>query len=242
MGVLGDALSFLTTAANWSGSAGVPARLWQHVFLCALGCLLAVMIALPVGMYIGHTGRFRFIAVSVGNLGRALPSFGVLGFVFPFTLDYQFPGDIGFSATLIAMVVLGIPPILVNAYVGIESVDRDVVEASRGVGLTERQILFRSELPLGMALILGGIRNSAVAIVATATLGAIFGWGGLGRFIVDGFAQGDYGQLLAGAFLVALLAIATELSLGLLERRFKRREGAIEAEEVLRVATPPVVT
>jgi osmoprotectant transport system permease protein len=180
--------------------------------------------------------------VSVGNLGRALPSFGVLGFVFPFTLDYQFPGDIGFSATLIAMVVLGIPPILVNTYVGIESVDRDVVEASRGMGLTEQQILFRSELPLGMALILGGIRNAAVAIVATATLGAIFGWGGLGRFIVDGFAQGDYGQLLAGAFLVALLAIATELSLGMLERRFRRREGAIEAEEVLRVATPPVVT
>jgi osmoprotectant transport system permease protein len=240
MGVLGDAISFLTTAENWSGSTGIPIRLWEHVFLSAVGCALAIAIALPIGMYIGHTGRFRFIAVSIGNLGRALPSFGVLGFVFPLTLGGGFPGDIGFSATLIAMVVLGIPPILLNSYVGIESVDRDVVEASRGMGLTERQILLRSELPLGVALILGGIRNAAVAIVATATLGAIFGWGGLGRFIVDGFSQGDHGQVLTGAFLVALLAIATELSLGFLESRFRRREGAVEAEEILRTP-PPVV-
>lgn len=242
MGVLGDAFGFLTTAENWSGAAGIPNRLWEHVFLSALSCFLAIAIAFPVGMYIGHTRRFRFLAVSVGNLGRALPSFGILGFVFPFTLEYSFPGGIGFSATLIAMVVLGIPPILLNSFVAIESVDRDLVEAARGMGMTERQILLRSELPLGMSLVFGGIRNAAVAIVATATLAAFFGWGGLGRFIIDGLVTRDFGQIVSGALLVALLAITTEMSLAMLERRLRPAESEAEIDETLGVPPLPSAT
>jgi osmoprotectant transport system permease protein len=242
MGVLGDAFGFLTTAANWSGAAGIPNRLWEHVFLSVLSCLLAIAIAFPIGMYIGHTRRFRFLAVSVGNLGRALPSFGILGFVFPFTLEYSFPGEIGFSATLIAMVVLGIPPILLNSYIAIESVDRDVVEAARGMGMTERQLLLRSELPLGISLVFGGVRNAAVAIVATATLAAFFGWGGLGRFIIDGLVTRDFGQIISGALLVALLAITTEISLSLLERRLRSAQSEAETGEALGVPPLPAAT
>jgi osmoprotectant transport system permease protein len=206
----------------------------EHIELSAAAVAIAATLALPLGLYIGHTGRGEFVAVSAANLGRAIPSFGILAFVFPFTLRYL-PG-FGFWPTLIAMFLLAIPPILTNTYVGIKNVDRDTVEAARGMGMSEGQILARIELPLAAPLVVAGLRTAAVQVIATATLGAFVAWGGLGRFIVDGFAQQDHGMILAGAVLVAALAIVAEISLALVERAVTpRRTSAAEARESLEV-------
>jgi osmoprotectant transport system permease protein len=215
--ILGEAFGFLTDGSNWSGSSGIPTRLWEHVQISVMAVALATAVALPVGLVIGHARKGAFLASSVGNIGRALPSFGVLGLVFPFTLRYL-PGSIGFAATLLALFLLAIPPILINTYVAVQAVDEDMLEAARGMGMDWRQVLVMLEIPLAIPLIISGIRNAAVAVVATATLGAVVAWGGLGRFIIDGFAVRDHGQILAGAFLVAGLAVLTEISLGVLER------------------------
>jgi osmoprotectant transport system permease protein len=216
MGVLSEAFAWLTDSTNYAGDEGIPARLYEHLQISSQAVLLAGLIALPIGMYIGHRRRLEFLAVNVGNLGRALPSFGILGLVFPFTLTL--PGEIGFWATFFALFLLAIPPILTNTYVGIKGVDPDVVEAARGMGMTERELLLRLESPLAAPLIVAGLRTASVQVVATATLGALAGWGGLGRFIVDGNSQGDDAQLLGGAILVALFAIVTEVIFSLLER------------------------
>jgi osmoprotectant transport system permease protein len=220
MGVITGAFHFLTQGDHWHGSAGIAHRLVEHAGMSLLATLIGTLIALPVGLYIGHAKRAQFLAVSIGNMGRALPSFGVLALVFPFTLRYsvlQF-GGLGFSATLVALVLLSIPPILTNTYVAIDGVDRDVIEAARGMGMSEAGVLRRVELPLAAPLIIVGIRTAAVAVVATATLAALVAWGGLGRFIVDGFATSDQAQIVAGAILVALLAIVTELIFAGIER------------------------
>jgi osmoprotectant transport system permease protein len=223
-------IEFLSDPTHWQGVEGIPNRIYEHIQISGLSVLIASLLALPVGLYIGHTRRFSFIAISVGNLGRALPSFGVLALVFPFTL-HHLPG-IGFYPSLIAMTMLAIPPILTNTFIGIQGVDADTIEAARGVGMNERQILSRVEIPLAAPLIVAGLRTAAVSVVATATLAAIVAWGGLGRFIIDGFAQGDDAKLLTGALLVALVAITTELAFGFLQRavdptRGERRKQAI---------------
>jgi osmoprotectant transport system permease protein len=220
MGVISGAFHFLTTAHNWQGSDGIAHRLAEHAGMSLLATVIGTLIAMPVGLYIGHAKRAQFLAVSIGNLGRALPSFGVLALVFPFTLRYsvlQF-GGLGFSATVFALVLLSIPPILTNTYIGVDGVDRDVIEAARGMGMSEAGVLRSVELPLATPLIIVGIRTAAVTVVATATLAALVAWGGLGRFIVDGFATQDKPQIMAGAILVALLAILTELLFAGIER------------------------
>ena len=216
MNPFADALRFLSDPASWQGSSGIGVRLLEHAQISAVATVAAAVLAIPAGMYIGHRRRFEFLVVSVANLGRALPSFGILAFVFPFTLRYL-PG-IGYWPTLIALFLLAIPPILTNVYVGIKGVDPDTVEAARGMGLAERQVLLNLETPLAAPLIVAGMRTAAVQVVATATLGAVVAWGGLGRFIIDGSAQRDFGVAFAGAILVAAMAIATELGFGLLNR------------------------
>lgn len=218
MDVLKEAFGFLTDAANWSGSSGIPARLSEHTQMTLLAVALAALVALPVGLLIGHTRRGEFVAISVGNLGRALPSFGILAIVFPLTLRYNLPGDIGFAATLITMFLLAIPPILLNTYVGVQTVDADTLEAARGQGMGWWHILIDLEVTLAAPLIVAGLRNAAVSVVATATLAALVGWGGLGRYLIDGFAVRDMGKILAGAILVALMAVVTEIAFGFLER------------------------
>jgi osmoprotectant transport system permease protein len=220
MGTIRRSVQFLTTAHNWHGSTGIAHRLVEHAGMSLLATLIGTLIALPVGLYVGHSKKGQFLAVSIGNMGRALPSFGVLALVFPFTLRYsvlQF-GGLGFSATLIALILLSIPPILTNTYVAIEGVDPDVVEAARGMGMNEAAVLRKVEVPLAAPLIIAGIRTGAVAVVATATLAALVAWGGLGRFIVDGFATSDNPQIVAGAILVALLAMLTEVLFAVIER------------------------
>ena len=218
MNLVTATVAWLTNPAQWAGQFGIPNRLLEHVVIATISLAIALLIALPSGLAIGHTGRGAAIAAGLANLGRSLPSLAVIAIAIPVTVlvDPVLGGSV--LPTLVAMVVLAIPPILVNAYTGIAEVDRDLVEAGRGMGMRERQILAGIELPIALPVVLGGIRSAAVQIVATATLGAIFGSGGLGRFIVDGLAQNDDGQVWGGVVLVAGLAIATEVALGLLER------------------------
>ena len=219
MDAISDALGWLTDSANYSGETGITARLVGHILISVQSVALAALVAIPIALYVGHKRRFEIVAVTTGNLGRALPSFGVLGLVFPFT--FNLPGELGYWATFFALLLLAIPPLLANTYVGIKGVDADTLEAARGMGFTERRLLFGLEVPLAAPLIVAGFRTALVQVVATATLGAYAGWQqGLGSFIRSGFSQGDLGrdQLLGGAILVALLAIATEVLLGAVGR------------------------
>lgn len=199
---------------------------------------LAAALMLPLGLYIGHTRRFEFLSISAGNLGRALPSFGILGISFSLTIGL--PGTLGFWATFIALFLLAIPPILTNTSVGIRGVDPDAVESARGMGMTEREVMLKVEVPLAAALIVAGLRLATVQVVATATLGALVAWGGLGRYIVDGFAAGDDVQLLAGAILVAVVAILTETGFGALERLVSPRVASKQAAPRSRFARDPI--
>jgi osmoprotectant transport system permease protein len=203
---------------TWSGPDGIPMRLLEHVGISAASLLIAGAIALPTGLAIGHTGRGATFAINLANLGRAIPSLAAIGIVVPFTQALD--PDLGFSLypTVIGMVVLAIPPILVNAYTGIAEVDRDLVESARGMGLRERDILRGVEIPVAMPVLFAGIRSAAVQVIATATLGAIYAFGGLGRYIVDGVAQNDNGKLFGGVILVAMLALGAEASLSVLQR------------------------
>jgi osmoprotectant transport system permease protein len=211
MDVADQALGWLTDPAHWQGSDGVPIRLLEHVELSLAATMAAILIALPLGLAIGHTGRGGLLVVSIANLGRAIPSLALLVAFLPIL-------GLGFRTTLVALILLAIPPIVTNAYAGIREVDRDLVEAARGMGMRPRQVLWQVELPAALPIILAGIRTAAVQVVATATLGAIIAGGGLGRYIVDGFALRDIGRIVGGATLVASLAIATELLFAGLER------------------------
>ena len=212
-----DTLWWFADPAHYRGSDAVQIRILEHLELSGLAVLVAAAVALPIGMYLGHTGRLAFVAVNVANVGRALPSLALLAFALP--IAFALGLGLGFWPTLISLVPLAIPPILTNAYVGIRGVDRDVIEAARGMGLSEAGILRRTELPLALPLVLAGMRTAAVNVVATATLGALVAGGGLGRYIVDGLGLQEYDRLFAGALLVAALAILVEVAFGTFERR-----------------------
>jgi osmoprotectant transport system permease protein len=217
-GFLSQVVDWFTDPMQWSGSRGIPVRLLEHVITSSVSVIMAAAVALPVAMYIGHRRRFELFVVSVANVGRAVPSFGLIVlFLILFGLWLRWPAPIR-PPIILAMVLLAIPPILTNAYVGIQGVDPDTVEAARGTGMTEGQVLRQIELPLAAPLIVAGLRTAAVQVVATATLAAIGPGGGLGRFIFDGFATRDLAEVFGGAVLVALLAIVVELAFGVLER------------------------
>jgi osmoprotectant transport system permease protein len=218
MSQLAAALAWLANAANWTGPNGIPLRLGEHVLYSAASMLIALAIALPAGLYIGHTGRGAGVAAGVANVGRAVPSIALIGLVLPITQAFDPANGFNLYPTVLAMVALAIPPVLVNAFTGIRGVDAEVVGAARGMGLTEGQILRRVELPLALPVVLGGVRSAAVQVIATTTLGAIFALGGLGRFVIDGIAQNDDGMLFGGVVLVAVLAMSTEGLLAGLQR------------------------
>jgi osmoprotectant transport system permease protein len=219
MNLLSETAAWLADPRHWQGSGGIPIRLLEHIALSGVSLLIAALIALPVGLWIGHTGRGATLAVNLANLGRALPSLAVIGLILPVTaaIDTQ----LGFKVypTVIGMVVLAAPPLLVNAYAGVSGVDRDLVEAARAMGMREGQVLGRVEIPVALPVILAGVRSAAVQIVATATLGAIFGGGGLGRYLVEGIAQNNDGMIFGGVVLIAGLALSTELFLSILQRQ-----------------------
>ena len=211
MTFLADAFAWFTTAANWWGSDGMLHRLQEHVGMSAAALATAMVIALPLGLILGHTGRGGPLAVNLSNLGRAVPSFAII------VLMASIVG-IGAKPAYIALVALAVPPMVTNTYTAIRGVDRDVRQAAEGMGLTGRQVLVRVEIPMGLPLMMAGIRTSAVQVVATATLAALVGWGGLGRYIIDGLATRDFQEVFAGAVLVALLSLLVEIGLSVLQR------------------------
>lgn len=218
MNFVSDTVTWLTDPVNWNGPNGIPARLAEHIEMSVVVMLIAIAIALPVGLFIGHTRRGVSLAVGLANVGRAVPTFAMMGIIAPFTQAFDPGNGFGLYPTLLAMIILGIPPILVNTYAGVSEVDRDLVEAARGMGFRGRQVLRDIEIPLALPVIIGGVRSAAVQVIATTTLGAIFGIGGLGRFVVDGIAQNDNGMLFGGVVLVAGLAMLSELALGRIQR------------------------
>ena len=211
MEFLSGVVDWFTTAANWWGSEGMVHRLQEHVTMSAAALATAMAIALPVGLVLGHTGRGGPLAVNLSNLGRAVPSFAII------VLMASVVG-IGAKPAYIALVALAVPPMVTNTYTAIRGVDRDVREAAEGMGLTGRQVLARVEVPMALPLVMAGIRTSAVQVVATATLAALVGWGGLGRYIIDGLATRDFHEVFAGALLVAVLSLLVEVALSALQR------------------------
>ena len=216
MDFLLDVLRWFADPPNWRGTGGIPNRVYEHLQLSGLAVLLAVLLAAPAGMMLGHVRRGGVVAVAVVNIGRALPSFGILALALLFTLRLGL--GLGFWPTFVALFLLALPPVFTNSYTGVREVPGEVVESARGMGMREREILQAIEFPLALPVIAAAVRVAAVQVVATAPLGALVAWGGLGRYIIDGLSQRDFVEVTAGAILVAALALLTDAGLGLGER------------------------
>jgi osmoprotectant transport system permease protein len=223
MEFLAEVVGWFTDPGNWSGDDGVPVRVAEHLLLSGVPLAVALLVGVPLGTWIGHTGRGATAVINVANLGRAVPSLAILVIAFQLVLPPLVGAGVRREApevaTGIAMIALAVPPLVTNTYVGIADLDRELIEAGRGMGMRGIQLLRGVELPLALPVVLAGARTAAVQVVATATLGAVIGTGGLGRYIVDGIAQRRYPEVFAGALLVALTSIATELVFTWLQRR-----------------------
>ena len=212
----GDAIDYLLHEqvpeenAEPVGGSQIFGLIWDHLELTAVSMVIACAIAIPIGLVLGHTGRFQFLATSIANIGRAVPSFAIVAFFVAFL------GATFINITL-ALVLLAIPPILTNTYVGVSQADRGTVDAARGIGMTEPEIVRRIELPLAVPLVFGGIRTSTVNVIATATLAPVIGVSSLGDPIIAVNTHGEGGRL-AAAIVVALLAVAAEVILGAVQR------------------------
>jgi len=212
MDLLSSSFSWLGDAHNWTGTTGILLRLVQHLGITAVVVAVAALIALPIGIAIGHCGRGSGVVAAVAGAGRAIPTLGLL------TLLGLFIG-IGLLAPSIALVVLAIPPLLAGAYAGVASVDPLVVKSARAMGMTPWQQISQVELPLAWPLILGGLRSACVQVIATATLAAYTADAGLGRFIFAGLKTRDYPQMVGGAIVVVLLALLVELAFSIVPTR-----------------------
>lgn len=199
------AWQWLSASAQWHGQDGIPTRLVEHLEYSGFALLLAVVVALPLGLLIGHTGRGGFVVAGLANGFRALPTLGLVVFAAVVTT-----GSITIPV-LLPLAILAVAPILVNTYEGVRQVDPEVRDAAAGMGMTRPQILFRAEIPMALPLILLGLRTAAIQVVATATVAAYPGLGGLGRYIIDGLAVRDYQQVVGGAVVVVLLALVVQL-------------------------------
>jgi len=215
-----DVLAWLTDPATWSGENGIGNRLLEHGLLTVTATLVAALLGLPVAVWLGHLGRGGVLAVNISNVGRAVPTFAVLLLL---ALGPAGSGELGpygraGLATLIALVLFALPPIITNAYVGMREVDRDTVEAARGMGMTGWQLVRAVELPLAMPLVVAGLRLAVVQVWATATIAALVAGPGLGRIVTLGFVRQDLPQVVGGALVIAVLALMLELGLVLLQR------------------------
>jgi osmoprotectant transport system permease protein len=216
--VIPSLLAWFTDPANWSGPDGIPTRVLEHLVYTGVTVLVAAAIAIPLGLWVGHTGRARWL-VSLANSARAVPTLGLL-FAAVLWVGPLIPGSLAFTLPSIAvLVLLAIPPLLAGTYAGIEAVDPAARDAAVGVGMRGRQVLWQVEVPNALPLILSGTRSAVLQVVATATIAAYVGLGGLGRYLIDGLALADYPQTAGGAILVAVLAVALEGLLALLQRR-----------------------
>lgn len=211
MSLFGDALSWLTDPGNWSGSGGIPARLLEHLTYSGVTLAVALAVAVPLGLWVGHTGRGSGVVVGLAGALRALPTLGLLTL---FTLLL----GLGLVPPIIALVLLAIPPILSGTYAGIANVSPSLKDAGAAMGMTGGQVLTRVEVPNALPVILGGIRNAALQVVATVTVVAYINLGGLGRYLIDGLAVRDYERMLGSVVLVAVLALAVDALLALAQR------------------------
>lgn len=233
MNLLLDALAWLIDPANWQefGRSPLPIqdRLIEHLQYTGISALLAALIALPLGFYIGHTGKGRQFIIGFTGSMRALPTLGVLFFllmVFGYFLSYDTAPTVG---SIIAFVILAIPSILAGAYAGLESVDRQTIDAARANGMTEWQILFQVEIPLALPLIIGGLRAAVLQVISTVTIASYAGLGGLGRIITSGIGLNDYNKILGGAILVTLLALVVDFVFAMAQRATATR-GLVETK------------
>lgn len=213
MSILTATWDWLADPAHWSGDGGIRHRLLEHLVLTVVCLVVSCLIALPVALVLGHLGKGGALAVNISNVGRAVPTFAVLVLLLLTPV-----GRWGEGPTVIALVLFAVPPLLTNAYVGVREVDRGVVQAARGMGMTGRQVLFGVELPLALPMVLNGVRIAAVQLVATATVAALAGGGGLGRIITAGFNLASTPQVVAGALLVAVFALLVEAVFEIAER------------------------
>lgn len=212
LGVIGQVVHWFTDPAQWQGDNGLWHRIGQHLYYVAVSMGVAMAIALPVGIGLGHWGRGGLLAINVSNMGRAVPSFGLVILMFLLV-------GFGFLPVLVALVALAIPPMVTNSYVGMQAVDPAVRTAARALGLSNLQQLWQVELPIALPLIMAGVRTAAVQVLSTATLAAYVGLGGLGRYLIDGLAQQQLAQVVGGAIVVAVLAVITEFLLARVQKR-----------------------
>ena len=235
--LLVQTFDYLRDQASYRGANGITTRILEHVQISVVAVVAAIVVAVPISLWLGHKRRFGLLVINVSNVGRAIPSFAIL-VVGNQILGLDEKPVIGLVSVFLALLALAIPPIVTNTYVGIAEIPDDVRDAARGMGLSEGQILRRVEIPLAVPLIMAGIRTTAVQVVATATIAAQLGSGGLGRFIIDGFATrstGGFVKVIVGALLVAVLALVTELVLGLVQRALTPK--GLRAERRARAAS-----
>jgi osmoprotectant transport system permease protein len=204
--IFSQVLAWFADPAHWRGPDGVGTRIVEHLYYTAVAVLIASAIAVPVGLLVGHTARGGVVLVGSANAMRALPTLGLLTFLFLLLRSQA-------AATLVALVVLAVPPVLAGSYAGVRSVESGVVDAARGMGMTSAQRLWQVELPGAVGLLLGGVRSAVLQVVATTTVAAYVGLGGLGRLLLDGLNSADYPQMAAGALVIAVLALLLDLLL-----------------------------
>ena len=209
---------WLTDPANWTGSDGIPTQIGYHLLYSGMALLVALAIAVPLGIVIGYTGRGEALVAGSANALRALPSLGLLVLLFLIISPVVAGQLVYVLPTIVVLVLLAVPPILSGTYAGIQNADPDAVGAARGMGYTKRQILVRVQLPCALPLLLSGIRGATLQIVSTATIAAYLGLQGLGRFILDGRAQANFSEMAGGAILVAVLALLLEFGFAWLGR------------------------
>jgi osmoprotectant transport system permease protein len=204
-------IDWLTDPANWAGADGIPTRLLEHLWYSGLTLVIAIVIAVPVGVLVGHTGRGGFGVLGTANGLRALPDLGLLILLVLLVGIHLLP-------VVVALLIMAIPPLLAGSYSGVRAVDRSVIDAARGVGMRESEVLWKVELPNALPLLLGGLRAATLQVIATASIAAYVGFGGLGRFIIDGQANHVPAEMAAGATLIAVLALVVEGILALVQR------------------------
>lgn len=212
MNLLEQTWAWLSDPLQWSGDAGIPMRILEHLLYSGLTLLIALLIAVPLGAAVGHTGRGAGLVIGAAGALRALPTLGLL------TLFSLLLG-LGLVPPLLALVILAVPPILTAACAGVAEVPPQVKDAAYAQGMTSRQVLTGVEIPLAIPVVMGGIRNAALQVISTTTVAAYINLGGLGRYLIDGLAVRDYGRMLGSVLLVAVLAILVDLLLSLLQRR-----------------------